>query len=53
MKLGIFDTFPDQRNPDIIMNIVFMFLFSAILMACLTFIFTIPKDIQTKLTIQK
>lgn len=48
MQLGIFGYFPGQSNPDTIMSIVFMFLFSSVLLACLTFISAIAADIEYK-----
>lgn len=46
MELGIFGYFPGQENPETIMNIVFIFLFSTVLLACLTFICAIAGDIN-------
>jgi len=38
MELGIFGYFPGQNNSDTILNIVFVFLFSSVILACITFI---------------
>lgn len=46
MQLGIFGFFPGQNNPDTLLNIVFLFLFSSVLLACLTFICAIAGDIR-------
>ncbi len=46
MELGIFGYFPGQNNPDTILNIVFIFLFSSVILACITFICAIAGDIK-------
>ena len=44
MELGIFGYFPGQDNPDIILNIVFGFLFFTAFLACMTFICAFAGD---------
>jgi hypothetical protein len=46
MELGIFGYFPGQNDPDTILNIVFTFLFSSTLFACITFICAFSRDIE-------
>ena len=46
MELGIFGYFPGQNNPDKILNIVFIFLFSTVILACISFISAIARDIE-------
>ncbi len=46
MELGIFGYVPGQDNPDSILNIVFMFIFSTVILACITFICAIAVDIN-------
>jgi len=46
MELGIFGYFPGQTNPDTILNIVFIFLFSTVVLANLTFICGFARDIE-------
>jgi hypothetical protein len=46
MELGIFGFFIGQNNPDTILNIVFIFLFSTVILACISFISAIAKDIE-------
>ncbi len=46
MELGIFGYFPGQNDPDTIINIVFIFLFSTVILACISFISAIAKDIE-------
>jgi len=46
MELGIFGYFPGQNNPDTILNIVFIFLFSTVILACISFIGAIARDIE-------
>lgn len=46
MELGIFGYFPGQTNPDTILNIVFVFLFSTVILSCLTFICAYAGDIE-------
>lgn len=51
MELGIFGYFPGQSDPDTMLNIVFIFLFSTVIFACLTFVCAIAKDIESQATI--
>jgi hypothetical protein len=46
MELGIFGYFPRQENPDTILNIVFIFFFSTVILSCISFICAIAGDIQ-------
>ena len=46
MELGIFGYFPGQYHPDTILNIVFIFLFSTVILACISFICAISGDTQ-------
>jgi hypothetical protein len=46
MELGIFGYFPGKDDPDIILNYVFIFLFSTVILACITFICAIAGDIE-------
>ena len=46
MELGIFGYFPGQNNPDTILNIVYVFLFSSAILACTTFICAFSGDIE-------
>lgn len=46
MELGIFGYFPGQDNPETIINIVFIFLFSTVILACISFICAIARDIE-------
>ncbi len=48
MELGIFGYFPGQTNPDTILNIVFVFLFSTVILANLTFICGFARDIEER-----
>ena len=48
MELGIFGYFPGQSNPDAILNIVFIFLFSTVILANFTFISGIARDIEER-----
>jgi len=48
MELGIFGYFPGQGNPDTILNIVFIFLFSTVILACISFICAIAGDIEAQ-----
>jgi hypothetical protein len=48
MELGIFGYFPGQTNPDIILNIVFLFLISAVIFANIAFICGFAKDIEDR-----
>ncbi len=46
MELGIFGYFPGHDNPDTILNIVFIFLFSTVILACMAFISAIAGAIE-------
>ena len=46
LQLGIFGYIPGQTNPDSILKIVFVFLFSTIILANLTFICGFARDIE-------
>ena len=46
MELGIFGYFPGEYNPDTILNIVFIFLFLSVILACITFVCAIAGDIE-------
>lgn len=46
MELGIFGIFPGQTDPDIILNIVYGFLFTSAILACITFICAFAGDIE-------
>ena len=46
MELGIFGYFPGLNDPDAILNIVFVFLFSSVVMVCFTFICALAGDIE-------
>jgi len=48
MELGIFGYFPGQDDPDTILNIVFVFLFSSAGLASLTFVCAIAGDIEER-----
>lgn len=48
MELGIFGYFPGQNNPDTILNIVFIFLFSSAILASITFICAFAGDIDER-----
>jgi hypothetical protein len=48
MELGIFGYIPGQTNSDTILNIVFVFLFSTVILANLTFIFGFARDIEER-----
>ena len=48
MELGIFGYFPGQVNPDTILNIVFVFLFSSAILACISFICAFAADITER-----
>lgn len=48
MELGIYGYFPGQTNPDTILNIVFVFLFSTVILANLTFICGFALDIEER-----
>jgi len=50
MELGIFGYFPGQNNPDTILNIVFIFLFSSAIFVCITFICAFAGDIEEQKT---
>lgn len=49
MELGIFGYFPGQTDPDIILNIVYGFLFSSAILACITFICAFAGDIENRI----
>lgn len=49
MELGIFGYFPGQTDPDIILNIVYGFLFSSAILACITFICAFASDIEDRI----
>ena len=49
MELGIFGYFPGQSNPDKILDIVFVFLFSSVILACITFVCAIAGDIDERI----
>lgn len=46
MELGIFGYFPGQKNPDKILNIVYAFLFTSVILACFTFVCGYAADIE-------
>ena len=48
MELGIFGYFPGQTNPDKILNIVFIFFFSTVVLANITFICGFARDIEER-----
>jgi hypothetical protein len=48
MELGIFGYFPRQTNPDTILNIVFLFLFSTVILANFTFGCAFARDIEER-----
>lgn len=48
MELGIFGYFSGQTDPDIILRIVYGFLFSSAILACITFICAFAKDIEDR-----
>lgn len=48
MELGIFGYFPGQTDPDKILSIVYGFLFSSALLACITFVCAFAIDIQDR-----
>jgi len=48
MELGIFGYFPGQTDPDTILNIVYVFLFSSAILACITFICAFARDIEDR-----
>jgi hypothetical protein len=48
MELGIFGYFPGQTNPDTILNIVFIFLFSTVVMLNFTFVCGFALDIEER-----
>ena len=49
MELGIFGYFPGQSDPDKILSIVYGFLFSSAILACMTFICAFATDIQDRI----
>jgi hypothetical protein len=48
MELGIFGYFPGQTDPDTILNIVFIFLFSTVVLANSAFICGFARDIEER-----
>jgi hypothetical protein len=46
MELGVFGYFPGQTDPDAILNIVFIFLFSTVIFANVTFICGFSADLE-------
>lgn len=48
MELGIFGYFPGQSDPDTILNIVFIFLLAAVVLANMAFICGFAKDIEER-----
>ena len=48
MELGIWGRFPGQSDPDIILNLVFVFLFSSVILANCAFICGFAKDIEER-----
>ena len=48
MELGIFGYFPGQDNQDVILNILFIFLFLTVIIANFTFICGFAKDIEER-----
>ena len=48
MELGIFGYFPGQDNPDVILDIVFGFLFASGILACITFVCALAADITSR-----
>ena len=48
MELGIFGYFPGQNDPDVILDIVFLFLFSSVILASFTFICGFARDIEER-----
>lgn len=48
MELGIFGYFPGLNDPERILNVVFLFLFSTVVLACFTFLCAIAMDIENK-----
>jgi hypothetical protein len=48
MELGIFGYFPRQTNPDTILNIVLVFLFSTVILANFTFGCAFARDIEER-----
>lgn len=48
MELGIFGYFPGQTDPDKILGIVYGFLFSSAILACITFICAFAADITVR-----
>jgi len=49
MELGIFGYFPGQTDPDIILSMVYGFLFSSAILACITFICAFARDIEDRI----
>lgn len=48
MELGIFGYFPGQTDPDVILNIVFIFLFSSVILANITFMCAFARDLEER-----
>lgn len=48
MEMGIFGYFPGQTDPDVILNIVFIFLFSTVIFANIAFIGGFAKDLEER-----
>ncbi len=48
MALGIFGYFPGQDDPDVVLDIVYLFLFSAVFFANIAFISGFAKDIEER-----
>lgn len=48
MELGIFGYLPGQDNPDAILGTVFVFLFTSVLLACLSFVSAIASDTEER-----
>ena len=48
MELGIFGYFPGQSNPDTVLDIVFIFLISTVILANFTFVCGFARDIEER-----
>jgi hypothetical protein len=46
MELGIFGYFPGQSDPETVIKIVYIFLFSSVILACVSFICAISGDTE-------
>ena len=53
MELGIFGYFPGQTDPDILLNIVFIFLISTVVLANAAFICAFARDIEKQIGDEK